>query len=240
MTESQLNQISYRTLIDRTIEYLIDDEILCCESLYTAKDVFDMLQEELRSRPLTLDTIIAGTKEAVQGILEMLERKMEVPVVIENLEEYIRTQRLLIDKEIDTICLVVDRDRKSFFSTSKEDQYAYVLETCRKHSMNFYITNPCFEFWLLMHFDEVHAIYKALMLENPKESSKYNYAQKQLKNVLPRYTKDTIRFDTLCQHVDRAIENERSFCEDIVQLEHEIGSTVGLLIRDMKHGNRSV
>ena len=42
------------------------------------------------------------------------------------------------------ICLVVDRDNKSF---SKE-QYNEVTTFCRKNNVDFYVSNPCFEFWL--------------------------------------------------------------------------------------------
>ncbi len=38
------------------------------------------------------------------------------------------------------------------------EQYDYVLEQCNIRKYGFYITNPCFEFWLLMHFDDVNRL----------------------------------------------------------------------------------
>ncbi len=234
MTESEQDQISYRTLIDRTVEYLAEDETIGCDSLYNAKDILNNLKKEYESQSIVLDTIIEDTREAAQEIIELLKKKMEIPVVIDDLDTYIKEQRLLIDKEIDFICLLVDRDKKSFFCTERGDQYQYVLETCKEHSIHFYIKNPCFEFWLLMHFDEVDTIDKKMMLENPKISNPYNYAQKQLKKVLLRYTKTNIKFDVLCPRTNKAIQNEKEFCEDINSLEHELGSNIGLLISEMK------
>ena len=34
--------------------------------------------------------------------------------------------------------------------------------------------------------------------------------------------------------VDKAVQNEKKFCEDIVKLEYEAGSNVGWLIEELK------
>ena len=47
-----------------------------------------------------------------------------------------------------------------------------------------YITNPCFEFWLLMHFDDVKELDPELLLENPKFP--------QLLNLIRIYFEDTV------------------------------------------------
>ena len=75
-----------------------------------------------------------------------------------SLIKYIHEQKILFSKEIDSICLIVDRDEDSFLCTSEHEQYHYVIEKCHEHGIQFFITNPCFEFWLLMHFDEVNLV----------------------------------------------------------------------------------
>lgn len=49
---------------------------------------------------------------------------------------------------IDHICVVVDRDRENR-SSSDIDEF---IRRCKKTRYEPFITNPCFELWLLMHF----------------------------------------------------------------------------------------
>ncbi|MEA3422876.1 MAG: RloB domain-containing protein [Bacillota bacterium] len=63
---------------------------------------------------------------------------------------------------------MVDRDKGSFVNHPNNNQYAYVVEKCRENGIDFYLTNPCFEFWLLLHFDEVHQLDKTSLLEKKK------------------------------------------------------------------------
>ena len=46
--------------------------------------------------------------------------------------------------------MVVDRDKDSF----TEEQYDKVVEFCKKNNVSLYVSNPSFELWLYMHFDE--------------------------------------------------------------------------------------
>ena len=41
-------------------------------------------------------------------------------------------------------------------------------------------------------------------------------------------------FDQICLVVDRAIENEKRFCEDIVELEYSVGSNIGRLLSHIR------
>ena len=38
----------------------------------------------------------------------------------------------------------------------------------------------------------------------------------------------------MLRRVDKAVQNEKKFCEDIVKLEYEAGSNVGRLIEELK------
>jgi len=99
---------------------------------------------------------------------------------------------------------------------------------------HFCVTNPCFEFWLLLHFDEVLTLDKEKLLDNPKVTAKRRYAEDELRKIYPGYKKSFYHAETLVKRIDKAIENEKEFCEDIEELECAIGSNVGKLIAKMR------
>ena len=72
---------------------------------------------------------------------------------------------------------IIDRDRESFVSSSKNNQYKYVVEKCEEMGFGLYVTNPCFEFWLLLHFDKVFELDRDKLLENPKVTAKRRYCK---------------------------------------------------------------
>ncbi|WP_339980663.1 RloB domain-containing protein [Fusobacterium necrophorum] len=51
------------------------------------------------------------------------------------------------------------------------------------------MTNPCFEFWLLLHFEEVLSMNKEKLLLNNRVNSKNRYVEAKLKEILPKYSK---------------------------------------------------
>lgn len=134
----------------------------------------------------------------------------------------------------DKICLIVDRDKKSFLSVPKNNQYDYVLRTCREKGFGFYLSNPCFEFWLLLHFDEVVQLDREKLLENPLVSAKRRYTEQEIRRLLPGYSKSKYNVSLLMERIEVAVKNESMYCEDIEELEHELGSNVGLLIQELR------
>lgn len=147
-------------------------------------------------------------------------------------------EALMKKEEGDKACLVVDRDPDSF----KEYQYDRVLETCENNDIDFYVTNPCFEFWLLLHYDEVFTLDPKQLLENPFTcENPYTHKMDRMTlckamEFIPGYRKSNIHFDELKGRINKAIENEKKFCEDRVKLKNELGSNVGLLIKEMWGG----
>lgn len=141
---------------------------------------------------------------------------------------------LKIPEGFDKICLIVDRDRESFISTPENNQYDYVVSMCMKKNFGLYITNPCFEFWLLLHFDEVFELDWDKLLENPKVTAKRRYTEQELHRIWPGYGKGSYKAEEVVKYIDRAIENEKEFCEDVVMLKNKVGSNLGNLIKEMK------
>lgn len=152
----------------------------------------------------------------------------------EDISGIIKDGGLTYEEGLDQICLIVDRDKDSFVSTPKNNQYKYVMDKCREMGFQFCVTNPCFEFWLLLHFDEVFTLDKEKLLDNPKITAKRRYAEEKLRKIYPGYNKSSYHAETFVKEIDKAIENEKRFCEDIEELEHSVGSNIGKLINKMR------
>ena len=52
--------------------------------------------------------------------------------------------------------------------------------------------------------------------------------------VYPGYRKSSYCAERFVKNIDIAIENEKKFCEDINELEHTVGSNIGVLIEEMR------
>ena len=96
------------------------------------------------------------------------------------------------------------------------------------------VTNACFEFWLLLDFDKVLELDRDKLLENPKVTAKRRYVEQELRKICPGYQKTSYKAEELVMDIDRAVDNEKKFCEDVVNLEKSIGSNVGKLIMEMR------
>lgn len=96
------------------------------------------------------------------------------------------------------------------------------------------MTNPCFEFWLLLHFDDVERLDNGKLLENLKVTAKRRYTEQELRNRMKNYTKSSYDTGWFVNRIDTAIENEKKYCEDENELEHSVGSRVGILIEEMR------
>lgn len=232
--ESKTGIITYETLINRVIDYLKEEKIITT-SKAQANSVWSVLKwhYEIEMKE-SLTNEVMNFEEACQDVCKCLEKEMNFANILTDISEIIENQKITYEEGFDKICLIVDRDKDSFVSNPKNNQFQYVVDTCRQKNFGFYLTNPCFEFWLLLHFDEVFDLDKDKLLENKKETSKRTYSENQLRNIFPKYKKASYDAHTLVKSIDKAIENEKKFCEDIEQLECNVGSNLGLLIQEMR------
>lgn len=85
-----------------------------------------------------------------------------------------------------------------------------------------------------MHFDDITDIDMEKMLENPKVTRKKRYSEDMLKKKLPGYKKEHYDSETLLKKLDVAISNEKKLCENIEELEHNVGSNLGTLFEEIR------
>lgn len=231
--ESKTGLITYETMLNRIIDYFNEEKVFGTEK--STKTLWNLLVFICENKICKLmNEDVEDIEVECTKIITLLKEEMKTENIVLDISEVIKNGGITYAEDFDKICLIVDRDRGSFKSLPNNNQYYYVMNKCMEKKFGFYVTNPCFEFWLLLHFDEVFKLEEEKILDNPKVTSKRRYAENELKKLLPNYRKTRYDAATLVDNIDRAIENEKKFCEDIVELENCIGSNIGKLINEMR------
>lgn len=238
--ENNTGILLLESFISKVVDYLIEDAVME-RSVFQPDDIREMLFEYFEEEyGLCEFDPISDPVALTEGVSICLAKKANLKNSVRNLNRYLKDQNITYEEGFDKICLIVDRDKYSFVSHPLNDQYDYVRNKCREKGYEFFLTNPCFEFWLLLHFDEVFELDFKLLKENPKITSKRRYAEEELRKVLPGYHKSSIKFDKLVGRVQKAVCNEKHFCETIDELREQIGSNLGLLITMMQKEGKNL
>lgn len=234
LEESKTKLISYETLLNRFMDYFYETKIITT-SRVQARNIWKIMCRFCKvNLQKNLSEDVDDINNVCNLICEELQKEYQIEHIISNISNIIKEGGLTYAEGFDKICLIVDRDRESFVSVPENDQYAYVLERCKEKDFGLYVTNPCFEFWLLLPFDKVFEVDKNKLLENPKVTANRRYTEQELRRIWPGYKKSSYRAEELVREIDKAIENEKQFCEDIVSLKNSVGSNLGKLIESMR------
>ena len=157
-----------------------------------------------------------------------------IDALVDNVPRIIENRAITYDENVDKICFIFDCDRDSFVAHSGKNQYEDVLNICRKRKFGFYLTNPCFEFWLLLHCDDISDLDEDMLLDNPKVRAKRRYTEQKLREKMPKYRKSVYDTNWFIERINIAIKNEKNYCENEEELEHSVGSRVGILIQELR------
>lgn len=233
LDEEETGLLTYESLLNRIMDYLYDEKILTTSKVQ-AHALWRILEEGCEK---VLDKYLSDNVdnlvEDCNKLTEYLNQESDVVNIVDDISDIIRASNITYDNRFDKICLIVDRDKESFLALSENNQYDYVLRTCQEKGFGFYVSNPCFEFWLLLHFDEVFELNRNKLLENPQVTAKRRYTEHELRKLLPGDSKSNYNAKTLMERVKMAIKNEEKFCEELNELRDKVGSNVGKLLKEL-------
>ena len=222
----QGNDCDTELFIDMVLAQLERDGQIVELSDKEGSDCLKELKRKLMEKRAATEKIIVSEEGAAEIITEYFYDKLGCDVTIELKKLRDRCLRL----EGDEYHLIVDRDKESFY----DFQVKEVTEICEKDEINLVITNPCFELWLLLHFD----VSKESIIDRLSETG-------GLKKELLKYSKINEKGTTIPQvkneyirRIDNALDNLDSYCQDIESLKKEtepdvIGSNIGELMREL-------
>ncbi len=228
--ENESGRISYETILNWIMEYF-EDEKYIVNNRTLAKSMWNTLNwicdEKLN---VSLNETADNPNEVCSTIFQYLNEEKEFENLIVDIEKIVKYGNFTYEKDIDKICFIVDRDWQSFSC----EQYDYVVSQCEQKNYGLFITNPCFEFWLLLHFSDVTQLDKEKLLLNQSVTSKYVYTEYELRKHIKGFKKSKYDASAFVRNIDTAIKNEKNFCEDLKTLKNCVGSNIGILINEMR------
>lgn len=230
LEEHKSGKFSYNTVIDWITAYIKKENLvnikaeelnvklkeICCKKI--EKDLDKRIPE------IELKNVLRALLKELTEIVKCQFRSITINLI----EEIIAANEITYYPDIDQIVMIVDRDKGSFTF----EQYERLIKSCSKNKIRLCVTNPCFEFWLLMHFDINGKFDETKMLKNPKVCNGVTYCHDVLRKLFAGYHKNS--YDAMClmPRIQKAIQNEQNYCEDNIGLKNNIGSNVGLLLKE--------
>ncbi len=133
--------------------------------------------------------------------------------------------------EANELWMVIDRDQQNVSQSQLEN----IIMQCQKKGYNLAISNPAFEFWLLLHLINIEVYDKKSLLENRKvrKKAKKRFINVELTNLLQGYRKKNIRFEDFEQGIRQAIDQAKKLPTDNRKLINELGTSVCLLVEKL-------
>ena len=122
--------------------------------------------------------------------------------------------------------MVVDRDKQNV----SEEQLNEIISRCSKNGYNLALSNPTFEFWLLLHIIDSNTYRTEDLLDNEKISKSKRFVEGELSKFLGGYSKKNLRFERFEPWISKAIERAKKLPTDNSSLINELGSSVCLLV----------
>lgn len=139
-------------------------------------------------------------------------------------------QQSTFNQDIDKIYLIVDRDKKSF----DEEQYDYIMKKIIDYNVKFYVINPCFEFWLLLHYKDCLEYSNEQLINNDYVHTNNTFVYEELKKCDSSYSKTKFESEKYIDRINIAIDNAKKFETDIHLLKDNVGTNLGFLFEDLK------
>ncbi len=199
--------------------------VIAAEGEATEKIYFEALQVWLKTNWQ------ANSQNPIVKI-EFLERtakdksKSSAAEVITQLDNYKKQYAI---EEQDELWLVLDRDRQNF----KLKNLSEIVQLCKQKSYELAITNPCFEFWLLLHLADYKNYDEKDLLENkPKTTNSKRFLETALTKLLGNYNKSNYDAKKCLATIDLAINQAQALDLQANETWHEnrIGTRLHILV----------
>lgn len=201
--------------------------VFICEGENTEKWYFSHLIEirkELGIHPL----IDIQLMEKPEG-----EESFSNPKKLIEFADYLKRRiRDGYDKNHDRMVIVFDAD----IYERRPDLYEEIIR--RQDDYIFAVTNPSFELFLLLHYEnsfrEIIEPHADIILRNPKEGKKRRYIDKLFSSVSKMNAKQNPEVGKLAERLDIAISEECNVNQDIQKAIGQITSNVGKVIQSIR------
>ncbi|MDC7230722.1 MAG: RloB family protein [Sphaerochaetaceae bacterium] len=175
------------------------------------------------------------SREFLEPFLEKIQEVLLLPlksqdglnIIKEVLDSY-KFEDLSYREDDDSVCIIVDRDTQSFTS----EQYDEVVQKCKTENFQLFVTNPCFEFFLLLHKTDASEYPVEEILRNRK-IGKTTYIEKKLKEHVSHYDKSKFSFSEFESYISTALQNCEIYAQSLEEIKMSIGTNLHKLIVEL-------
>lgn len=133
-------------------------------------------------------------------------------------------------KDTDELWMIIDTDRWKSIPD--------IITECKKQSNMFVaVSNPCFEFWLLLHIKDIAGYDEnelELILKNAKVTAKKNYVDAKISEILGSYNKNNPKPELFLPTVDFAIKQAKLLDKNNYEYPDKLGSHVYKVVEKLK------
>lgn len=158
----------------------------------------------------------AGHSSPLKRLEALLEWKEKHPSIegYENKDEY---------------WLICDRDDGSFTDTKFDE----AVTLCQQNGINFIISNPAFQLWLLLHFTDNLAQFRLEQYSTSNECLDKGVIP-AIKMFVPHYSHGNLVFKHFKEHLHDALVNCKPYSHEVQVLKSTIGTNFNLLLERLE------
>ena len=130
----------------------------------------------------------------------------------------------------DEFWIVIDREKDD----TRKQHIIDILDICEDNKIDIALTNPAFEFWLLLHITDISLYENDILYKNEKVSGSKRFLDKEISNILGGYSKKTGKFPkeiVTMKNLKKAVEQEKFFENELKKIIDNLGSNIGELIQ---------
>lgn len=132
-------------------------------------------------------------------------------------------------KKGDELWMIIDTDRWK--------NIPYIIESCNElENMFVAVSNPCFEFWLLLHIKDIQEYNEEvieLLFENKKTSNR-NFVETKIVEIIGSYNKANLKTEDFLPHIDSAVSRAKNLDQPQEDYPTKLGSHIYKLIEKLK------
>ena len=132
-------------------------------------------------------------------------------------------------KKGDELWMIIDTDRWK--------NIPKIIEACKGlENMFVAVSNPCFEFWLLLHIKETEEYSNeelTLLFQNKKTGNR-NYVETKIVEIVGSYNKANLNTDDFLSNIDKAISRAKRLDQPKEEFPTKLGSHIYKLMEKVK------
>lgn len=194
--------------------------IVSCEGSNTEPEYFETLKIKLASKINFLIEV---------KIVPKLSEASDPQSVVDNLETFLAS-KYDFNESNDECWVVWDREKDE----GRKKNILSILPLCEKKNYKIAMTNPSFEFWLLLHIADIKQFEKDHLFENAWVNTRRRFLEKKLSELLPGgFNKKRGRFNEKIvseKNIELALIQEKQFERNIPNIIDNLGSNIGDLV----------